>query len=60
MGGTCNAHGRNDKYIESIGQKAERKKQLGRPRCRWQDNIIKRIGWTGVISLWMGFNDKLL
>jgi hypothetical protein len=29
----------------------ERKRQLGRPRCRWEDNIrmdLKKIGWEGV------------
>jgi transcription termination factor 2 len=31
--------------------KAERKRPLGRPRCRWVDNIkmdLREIGWDGV------------
>jgi hypothetical protein len=37
MGGTCSTHGR-DGYIISVG-KPEGKRPLGRPRCRWEDNI---------------------
>jgi hypothetical protein len=31
--------------------KTERQKRLGRPRCRWEDNIrmdLWEIGWEGV------------
>jgi len=31
--------------------KAERKRPLGRPRCRWEDNIkmnLKEIEWEGM------------
>jgi hypothetical protein len=31
--------------------KPERNRPLGRPRCRWQDNIrmdLREIGWEGV------------
>jgi hypothetical protein len=31
--------------------KARRKESLGRPRCRWKDNItgvFRRIGWDGI------------
>jgi hypothetical protein len=35
----------------------EGKKPLGRPRCRWEDNIrmdLREIGWTGLIWLRIG------
>jgi hypothetical protein len=44
MGGMRNA------YIVLVG-KPEGKRSLGRPRCRWEDNIkrdLKEIGWKGV------------
>jgi hypothetical protein len=49
-----------------IGVKARRKAPLGRPRCRWVDNIkmeLREIGgviWTG--SLWprIGISGGLL
>jgi hypothetical protein len=31
--------------------KPDRKKQLGRPKCRWEDNIrvdLREIGWKSV------------
>jgi hypothetical protein len=31
--------------------KPERRRQLGRPRCRWDDNLkifVQEIGWEGV------------
>jgi hypothetical protein len=37
-------------YRISVG-KPEGKKPLGRPRCRWVDNIkmdLREIGWDGV------------
>jgi hypothetical protein len=33
---------------------AERKRPLGRPRCRWEDNIkmdLRGIGWGGMDSI---------
>ena len=29
--------------------KAERKKSLGRPRRRWEDNIEMNMGWVGCV-----------
>ena len=43
-------------YRVSVG-KPERKKPLGRPRCRWEDNIkmgpqeVEWGAWTGLIWL---------
>jgi hypothetical protein len=37
-------------YKNLVG-KPEGKRPLGRPRCRWEDNIkteLKEIGWEGV------------
>jgi hypothetical protein len=37
--------------------KPEGKRPLGRPRCRWMDNIkmdLREIGWDGVDSIDMG------
>jgi hypothetical protein len=34
----------------------EGKSQLGRPRCRWKDNIkiyLKEIGWHGVVWIYL-------
>jgi len=34
-----------------VGGKRDRKKQLGRPTCRWEDNItmhLEEAGWEGV------------
>jgi hypothetical protein len=34
--------------------RSERKRPLGRPRSRWEDNIemdLQRVGWTGLIWL---------
>jgi hypothetical protein len=44
-------------YI-NIGRKARRKRPLGRPRCRWIDNIkmdllvigLAVVDWTGLIQ----------
>jgi hypothetical protein len=44
LGEKRNAHG------ISAG-KTEGKRSLGRPRCRWEDNIkvyLREIGWAGV------------
>jgi hypothetical protein len=47
MGGTCSAHGNDDKCVQNLGRKSERKKPLG----RWEDNIrvdLWELGWKGV------------
>jgi hypothetical protein len=41
-------------YRIKVG-KPEGKRPLGRPRCRWEDNIkmdLREIGWSGVV--WTG------
>jgi hypothetical protein len=47
-------------------RKPEEKRPLGRPRCRWEDNIrmgLREVwweGWTGFIWLREGTSDGLL
>jgi hypothetical protein len=46
--------------------KPERKRSLGRPRCRWEDNIkveLGKIGWvvlTGLVWFRIGTSGELL
>jgi hypothetical protein len=50
-GRECSTNGGEDKCIEDIVVKPEGKKPLGRPRCRWVDNIkidLREIGWGGM------------
>jgi hypothetical protein len=56
MGETRNA------YRILVG-KPEVKRPLGRPRCRWVDNIkidLRQIGWTGSIWLRIGTSGRAL
>jgi hypothetical protein len=39
------------KCIQDFGGKARRKETIGRPICRWVDNItidLREIGWGGI------------
>jgi hypothetical protein len=38
MGRVCNTNGEEDAYRVLVG-KPEGKRSLGKPRCRWVDNI---------------------
>jgi hypothetical protein len=47
VGGTCGAHGGGERVF--VGT-PEGKRSLGRPRCRWEDNIkidLRDIGIDG-------------
>jgi hypothetical protein len=47
MGGTCGTHGEGERCLRGFGWEARRKRPLGRPRCRWEDNIkmdLREIG----------------
>jgi hypothetical protein len=52
--------------IQGFGGKSEGKRQLERPRFRWEDNIkmnLREVGWdarTGSIWLRIGISDRLL
>jgi len=46
MGGACSAYGRVA-YRVLVGN-PKGKRPLGRPRCRWEDNIkidLQEVGW---------------
>jgi hypothetical protein len=51
MGGQCGTYrGAHNAYRFVVG-KRDREKQLGRPTCRWEDNIkmhLEEVGWEGV------------
>jgi hypothetical protein len=38
MGGACSTHGKDEKQKIVVGE-AERKRPLGRSRCRWEGHI---------------------
>jgi len=39
MGGTCSTYGEARGVYRVLVRKPEGKRSLGRPRCRWEDNI---------------------
>jgi hypothetical protein len=51
MGRACRTNGEKwDAYKIRVG-KPEGKRQLGRPRCTWVDNIkmdLREIGWSAM------------
>jgi hypothetical protein len=55
VGGLCGTNGGEEDSVEVTGRKARGKRPLGRPRCRWIDNIkmdLLEIGLGGVD--WIG------
>jgi hypothetical protein len=51
MGGACSTDGRGKRCIKYLVGKPEEKRQLGRPRRRWEDNIgilLRERGWEDV------------
>jgi hypothetical protein len=51
MGGACSMNGAKGNMYRLLVGKPEGKRPLGRPRCRWVDNIkmdLRDIGWGGV------------
>jgi hypothetical protein len=65
MGGACTTNWREEEHLCVIGEKAEGKRPLGRPRHRWGDNIkmdleeikceIDCIGLAQDRGLWRAF-----
>jgi hypothetical protein len=47
MGGACSTNGREEEYVQVMVRKPEGKRPLGRPRCRWVDNINMDLGEIG-------------
>ena len=52
MGGTCCTYGGRESCAQGFGGKPERKRPLGRPRRRWEDNIKMDLEEVG-----RGFGD---
>jgi len=51
MGGACSRHGEVRNACKMLVRKPEGKRQLGRHRLRWEDNIrmdLREIGWEGI------------
>jgi hypothetical protein len=48
MGGACGMYGGDEKCIQVLVGKPDRKRQFGRLRRRWKDNIkmdLQEVGW---------------
>jgi hypothetical protein len=72
MGGACNTHGRDKKFIQNFGRKnPEGKRQLGRPRRRWENNIrmdrrerlwegVARMHLDGVMDQWRAVENTVM
>jgi hypothetical protein len=51
MGRACSTNGTKKNAYRTLVGKLEGKRLLGRPRCRWVDNIkmdLIEIGWGGM------------
>jgi hypothetical protein len=50
VGRTCGTHGKGRGVYRVLVGKPEAKRPLGRPRCRWEDNIkldLREVGIDG-------------
>jgi hypothetical protein len=55
MGGACSTNGEERNAYRLLVGKPEGNRPLGRPRCRWLDNIkmdLREVGWGDVD--WIG------
>jgi hypothetical protein len=51
MGGACSTNREKRNAYTILVGKPEGKRPLGRPRCRWLENIkldLRKMGWDGV------------
>jgi hypothetical protein len=51
MGGTCSTNGKKRNAYRILVGTTEGRRTLGRPRCRWEDNVrmnLGEIGWGGM------------
>jgi hypothetical protein len=48
MGRTRSTHGRDEKYINIFYRNTRKKRSLGRPRRRLEDNIRMNLGEIGL------------
>jgi len=65
MSGACSTHGEMENAYNILIGKPKRKRPLGRPRHKWENNewILARQGgkmWTGCIWLRIGTSSGLL
>jgi hypothetical protein len=52
MGRACSTNGEKRNACRILVREPEGKRPLGRPRCRWVDNIkldLREIGWDGMV-----------
>jgi hypothetical protein len=55
MGGPCSTNGEKRNAYRLLVEKQEGKRPLGRPRCRWVDNIRMDLGEVGWGDMdWIG------
>jgi hypothetical protein len=55
MGGSCSTNAGEEESLRIIVGKPEGKRPLGRPRCRWVDNIRMDLGEVGWGDMdWIG------
>jgi len=47
MGGACGTYGGGERVYRVLVGKPERKRSLGRPRIRWEDNIKMELHEVG-------------
>jgi hypothetical protein len=50
MSGACNTYGREKGCIQDLVERPEERRPLGRPRCRWEENMkmdLQEEGWEG-------------
>jgi hypothetical protein len=65
MGRACSTHGEKRNACRILVGKPEGRRPLGRPRCRWVDNIkidLRKDGmvWTGSMWFRIGTSGGLL
>jgi hypothetical protein len=51
IGRACSTYGENRNAYRILAGKPDGKRPLGRPRCRWENNIkmdLKEVGWDGM------------
>jgi len=58
MGETCSTYGEEEMCLEGFGGETWWKESLGRPRCRWEDNIkmgLQELEWWALVNTVMNF-----
>ena len=47
IGGACGTYGGKERRVQGFGGKAEGRRPVGRPRCRWEDNLKLNLQYAG-------------